>query len=153
MAESGHTLVWGGTNTGLMEVMASGVQEGGGRIVGVSLELWKHSNHPSADEMVIARSLGERKAIMLERSDALAMLAGGIGTLDEVTEVIELKRQGHHSKPLVILNTGGFYDGLCHQLERMETEGFLEGRVADLVHFCDEPDDALTYLERHVGVR
>lgn len=148
LAEHNHTLIWGGTNTGLMEVMASGVQAGGGRVIGVSLELWRETNRADADEMVIAQTLGERKATMLERSDALVMLVGGIGTFDEVTEVIELKRQGAHAKPIVVLNTAGFYDGLKQQLKRMEAEGFLSAPLAEYVGFSDTPDEAIAFLER-----
>lgn len=147
LAEHGHTLIWGGTNTGLMEVIASGVQAGGGRIIGVSLELWREVNRTDADEMVVARTLGERKATMLERSDALVMLVGGIGTLDELTEVIELKRQGAHAKPIVVLNTAGFYDGFKQQLERMEADGFLSAPLAEYVGFSDTPDEAIAYLD------
>lgn len=147
LAERGHTLIWGGTNTGLMEVIASAVQAGGGRIIGVSLELWREVTRPDADEMVIAATLGERKAAMLERSDALAMLVGGFGTFDEITEVVELKRQGAHAKPIVVLNTAGFYDGLRQQLERMEAEGFLSSPVASYLGFADTPDEAIGYLE------
>ncbi len=146
LGEDGHTLIWGGTNTGLMEVMASGVQAAGGRIIGISLELWRESNRADADEMVIAQTLGERKATMLERADAIVMLVGGIGTFDEVTEVIELKRQRAHDKPIVILNTAGFYDGLRQQLLRMEAEGFLSAPVKDYVSFAETPDEAISYL-------
>jgi uncharacterized protein (TIGR00730 family) len=147
LAERGHTLIWGGTSTGLMDVIASGVQAGGGRIIGVSLELWREVTRADADEMVIAATLGERKAMMLERSDALAMLVGGLGTFDEITEVVELKRQGAHDKPIVILNTAGFYDGLERQLQRMEDEGFLSAPVADYLGFAATPDEAIGYLE------
>ncbi len=146
LGEDGHTLIWGGTDTGLMEVLASGVRAAGGRLIGVSLELWREETRADADEMVIAQTLGERKATMLKRADALVMLVGGIGTFDEVTEVIELKRQGAHDKPIVILNTAGFYDGLQQQLGRMEAEGFLSAPLETYVHFATTPDDAIGYL-------
>lgn len=151
LAERGHTLVWGGSDVGLMKRIASGAQAAGAKIIGVSVEFLRHSARENADEMIIANDLGERKATMLSRSDALVMMVGGLGTLDEVTEVIEHKKHGHHSKPIVVLNTDGFYDGLNAQLLRMESEGMLRGSLYDLVYFAQTPDDAINYIERVTG--
>jgi uncharacterized protein (TIGR00730 family) len=147
LAERGHSLVWGGSNIGLMEVVASAVQGGGGQIVGVALELWQDANRQDADEMLIVKTLGERKAAMLERSDVLVILVGGLGTLDELTEVIELRRQEVHNKPIIVLNTGGFYDGLREQFRRMHDEGFLPVAVERYVTFVETPEAALEQLE------
>ncbi len=148
LAEHGHTLVWGGSDVGLMKRMATGAQDAGAKIIGVSVEFLRLSARQNADEMIIAKNLGERKATMLSRADALVMLVGGIGTLDEVTEVIELKKHGHHDKPIVVLNTDGFYDGLHKQLRRMEIDGMLPCELLDLVHFARTPDDAMDLIER-----
>ncbi|HEY6576413.1 MAG TPA: LOG family protein, partial [Mycobacterium sp.] len=74
------------------------------------------------------------------------VMAGGLGTLDEATDILEQRKHGLHDKPVVLLNTAGFYDGLIIQLRRMEDEGFLPVPVADLVYFADEGADALAYL-------
>ena len=150
IGKGGHTLVWGGSNTGLMKVVADGVQETGGRLVGVSVEFLRNFARKDADEMVITKDLSERKALLLAGSDAVVVLVGGLGTLDEATEILELRKHGHHAKPVVLLNTAGFYDGLIIQLRRMEDEGFLPVPVAELVHFADEGADALAYLEEVV---
>jgi uncharacterized protein (TIGR00730 family) len=97
--------------------------------------------------MVIADDLAERKALLLARSDAVVVMAGGLGTLDEVTEILELKKHGLHDKPVVLLNTAGFYDGLLMQLRRMEEEGFLPVPMAELAFATDDGARALTYLE------
>ena len=148
IAKGGHTLVWGGSDTGLMRVVADGVHESGGRLVGISVEFLRGYARPDADELVVAKDLAERKALLLTRSDAVVVLAGGLGTLDEVTEILELRKHGLHDKPVVLLNTAGFYDGLTLQLRRMEDEGFLPVPLDTLVHITDEPADALAYLER-----
>jgi uncharacterized protein (TIGR00730 family) len=150
IGKGGHTLVWGGSNTGLMKVVADGVRETGGRLVGISVEFLRDFARKDADEMVIAKDLSERKALLLAGSDAVVVLVGGLGTLDEATEILELRKHGHHEKPVVLLNTAGFYDGLIIQLRRMEDEGFLPVPVAELVHFADEGADALAYLEEIV---
>lgn len=147
LAEDGHALVWGGSDTGLMKVLASGVQDGGGRVIGVSVEFLAHKARVGAHEMIIAPDLPERKRLLLERADAVALLVGGLGTLDEVTEILELKKHGKHKKPVVVLNTDGFYDGLQDQLTRMDMEGFLPLSLQQLVHFSKTPQEALAYLK------
>jgi uncharacterized protein (TIGR00730 family) len=102
----------------------------GGRLVGISVEFLRGVARTDADEMVIAKDLAERKALLLARSDAIVVLVGGLGTLDEATEILELRKHRLHDKPVVLLNTDGFYDGLLQQLRRMEAEGFLPVPVA-----------------------
>ncbi|WP_029367600.1 LOG family protein [Mycobacterium sp. UM_WWY] len=144
----GNTLVWGGSDTGLMKVVADGVRAGGGRLVGISVDFLRHKAKPDADEMVFTRDLAERKATLLARSDAIVVLVGGLGTLDELTEILELRKHGRHDKPVALLNTAGFYDGLLVQLRRMAQDGFLPIPLDDLVHITDDANDALAYLER-----
>jgi uncharacterized protein (TIGR00730 family) len=153
IGKGGHTLVWGGSDTGLMKVVADGVRETGGRLVGISVGCLRAWARKDADEMVIAEDLAERKALLLARSDAVVVMAGGLGTLDEATEILELKKHGLHEKPVVLLNTAGFYDGLALQLRRMEQEGFLPVPPAELVFFADDGVDALAHLEQSVGAR
>lgn len=152
LGSKGHTLVWGGSDKGLMKVIADAVQESGGTLRGVSVEYLKHHARESADEMYIAKDLGERKATMLLWADAIVMLVGGIGPLDEVTDVLEQKKHGAHDKRIIVLNTNGFYEGLRVQLTRMESEGFLQSGamprpLSELVHFSDTPEDAMRYIE------
>ena len=151
IGKGGHTLVWGGSNTGLMKVVADGVQETGGRLVGVSVELFRKMARADADEMVFAKDLAERKALLIAGSDAVVVMVGGLGTLDEATEILELRKHKLHEKPVVLLNTAGFYDGLTTQLRRMDDEGFLPVPLAELVYFADEGADALAHLEEVVG--
>ena len=143
IAEAGHDLIWGGSDTGLMNLVANGVQAGGGKIVGISVDAYKKQARRKADEMITASSLGERKALMLERSDAIIALPGGVGTLDEVTDFIELKKQGAHIKPVVILNVDNFYEGLKVQLQKMIDDGFLKRPLDELVRFAHTPEEAL----------
>jgi uncharacterized protein (TIGR00730 family) len=151
IGKGGHTLVWGGSNTGLMKVVADGVQETGGRLVGVSVELFRETARVDADEMVFAKDLAERKALLIAASDAVVVMVGGLGTLDEATEILELRKHKLHEKPVVLLNTAGFYDGLTTQLRRMDAEGFLPIPLDELVYFADEGTDALAHLEDAVG--
>lgn len=153
IGKGGHTLVWGGSEAGLMKVVADGVQDNGGRLVGVSVEFLRESARLNADEMLIAADLAERKRELLARADAVVVMVGGTGTLDEATEILELKKHGLHSMPVVVLNTAGFYDGLKQQFQRMESEGFLPLPLAELAFFAEDGVGALAYLEERVGMR
>jgi uncharacterized protein (TIGR00730 family) len=149
----GHTLVWGGSDTGLMKVVADGVRATGGRLVGISAEIFRTFARKDADEMVFAKDLAERKALLLGRSEAVVVLPGGLGTLDEATEVMELKKHGLHALPVGLLNTAGFYDGLVLQLRRMDAEGFLPVPLGDLLLVADDADSLLAALEESVAAR
>lgn len=153
LGKGGHTLVWGGSDTGLMKVVADGVRETGGRLVGISVTFLREWARQDADEMVFAEDLAERKALLLARADAVLVMAGGLGTLDEATEILELRKHGLHDKPVVLLNTAGFYDGLTLQLRRMEEEGFLPVPLEELFFPADTAADAFAHLEESVGLR
>jgi uncharacterized protein (TIGR00730 family) len=153
IGKGGHTLVWGGSDTGLTKVVADGVRGSGGRLVGISVEFLRAWARKDAGEMVFAKDLAERKALLLARSYAVVVMAGGLGTLDEATEILELRKHGLHDKPVVLLNTDGFYDGLVLQLRRMDDDGFLPVPLADLVFVADEGADAFAHLEESLGMR
>ncbi|MBV6699289.1 TIGR00730 family Rossman fold protein [Kitasatospora aureofaciens] len=147
LGEGGHTLVWGGSNAGLMGLLADEVKAAGGRLVGVMVEMLKHKGYVGADELVMTRDLAERKAVLASRADAIVVLVGGLGTLDEVTEVLELKKHGMFDKPVVVLDTEGFYTGLRTQLERMDAEGFLPRPLGELIGFADTPAQVFEQLK------
>lgn len=151
MVQHGYGLVWGGSDLGLMNIVATTVQEEGGHLCGITIKLFNGSSKPDADEMIIAPNLSERKDLMLEKSDAIAVIAGGIGTSDELTEALELKKQGAHHKPIVFLNTDNFFEGLILWFERMEREGFLPMKIADLAYFADTPEEAIAYIEHELA--
>ncbi|WP_099039267.1 TIGR00730 family Rossman fold protein [Mycobacterium neglectum] len=151
LGKGGHTLVWGGSDLGLMKVVADGVQEAGGRIRGISVDFLRECAREDADEMVFAADLAQRKALLLGRSDAIVVMAGGLGTLDEATDIMEQRRHGLHNKPVVLLNTAGFYSGLVLQLRRMEEEGFLPVPLEHLVFVTDDGARAIAYLEQVIA--
>ncbi|GIF95967.1 LOG family protein [Catellatospora citrea] len=153
VGRGGHTLVWGGSDAGLMKVVADGVRAGGGRLAGFSVDFLRQFARDDADEMTYAKDLAERKALLLAAADAVVVLAGGLGTLDEATEALELRKHGLFDKPVVLLNTAGFYDGLILQLRRMDEEGFLPVPLADLVFIADTGADVLAHLEKAVPAR
>lgn len=152
LGKKGYDLVWGGSDKGLMNIIASAIQEQGGRLTGVIVEQFATSARHNADEMIVADSMAERKRLMLEKSDAFLILPGGIGTLDELAEVLEFKKQGMHSKPIVILNTQGFFNGLKEQFSAMQSAGCLPKPFEELVYFAENPESAAGYIEEHIYV-
>jgi hypothetical protein len=150
LAERGHQLVYGGASVGLMGTLARSVQRHGGRVVGVipvALE-GREIAFTGADELIVTKDLRDRKGIMEERSDAFLTLPGGFGTLEETIEILTLRQLGLHHKPLVILNTEGFYDPLLHLFRHIEREGFAPLGGNGLYQVVATVDEALGYIER-----
>ena len=146
----GIELVYGGAGIGLMGAVARGVHEEGGRVTGVIPEFFrkkeKEIEYADADELVVTRDMRERKAIMDERSDAFIALPGGIGTLEEVMEIMSMKQLGLTNKPLVFINTNGFYNGVISNLQEMVDLKFAKQSTLDLFAVCPDPQSALYYI-------
>lgn len=137
IARGGHTLLYGGSNLGLMGAMSGAALQEGGRVVGVIPTFFSddiiHSQPVS--ELVRVRTLAERKEYLIARSDAFVALPGGIGTLDEVLEVMVANQLGlvrdrsganqSQGKPMILLNLGGYYNPFLAQLDAMRAEGLL----------------------------
>lgn len=126
LAKAGAGLVYGGGGTGLMGAAAQGAYENGGYILGVIPErLYRPGVYfPHCDELIVTKTMHERKATMEAKSQGFLTLPGGVGTLEEVLEVLTLKQLGYHNHPVVILNLDGFYDPLLAMLDRCIEERF-----------------------------
>jgi len=127
LAERGIGVVYGGGRVGLMGLVADGALEAGGEVIGVITRLLmdKELGHTGVAELVVAETMHERKARMAELADAFIALPGGLGTLDELFEILAWAQLGIHSKPVGLLNTAGFYDSLMVFLDHVERELFL----------------------------
>ena len=127
IARGGHTLLYGGSNLGLMGATSGAALQEGGRVVGVIPTFFSddiiHSQPVS--ELVRVRTLAERKEYLIAHSDAFVALPGGIGTLDEVLEVMVANQLHHLDKPMILLNLGGYYNPFLAQLDAMRAEGLL----------------------------
>lgn len=126
MGQTGKTLIYGGSNLGLMECVARAVKDSGGTVIGVVPTKLEEKGKVSTllDEAIHVRNLSERKDVMTEKSEILVALPGGVGTLDEVFHVIAAASIGYHSKKVVFFNDCGFYDELLKALETLEEKGF-----------------------------
>ncbi|MFC1647196.1 TIGR00730 family Rossman fold protein [Patescibacteria group bacterium] len=146
MVKNNYDLVWGGTDKGLMREVATNVQESGGKIIGISTKMFEENGKKNADEMVMTSSIEERKEQLLKRGDAIILLPGGLGSLDELFYTLELKKLRMHDKPVVVINIDKYYDGLKEQLFRTDKEGFIHRKLKELVYFTDNPKDAISYI-------
>ncbi len=120
LARRGWRLVYGGGSVGLMGVLSRAVLAGGGHVTGVIPKalLDLGVGEGGVSELIVTDGLRDRKAIMDERGDAFVALPGGLGTLEEVLEVLTLKQLGYHTKPVVVLDLDGFYEPLWTQIQR-----------------------------------
>jgi hypothetical protein len=151
IAQCGYTLVYGGSNVGLMGVIARAVHAHGGCVIGV-IPQTIHARgiaYNTADELIVTRDLRERKAVMEARADAFVALPGGFGTLEEVVEVITLKQLQTHAKPIVLLNTGGFYDPLVALFEHFYEQRFARPDQRQLYHFAPDVNGVFAYLDTY----
>lgn len=148
-AAQGWRLVYGGGNVGLMGALARAVHVGGGSVVGVIPEALRDLElaYTDADELIVTKDLRERKAIMESYADAFVALPGGYGTLEEMIEVLTLKQLRFHDKPLVFLNTAGYYSHLRAFFEHMYEHHFAKPDSRGLYRFVEQPRDVVACLE------
>ncbi len=149
MVANGWGLVYGGGNAGLMGVVARAVKAAGGVVVGVIPDFMTERElaYHEADELVVVATMRERKRIMAERADAFVTLPGGIGTLEELTEIMTERYLNLSAKPLVLVNQDGFYDDLLKFFERMVAEKFKSPGLSDLFSVAANVDEVWTRLD------
>jgi uncharacterized protein (TIGR00730 family) len=157
MADSGVRLVYGGGSIGLMGILARTVLAHGGKVTGIIPQFLKDREVmlKEVSDLVVTADMHERKRTMFERSDAFVALPGGIGTLEEVVEMMTWAQLDQHEKPILIANINGFFDALIALFQRMTDDGFLHkaflGDHVDLpVRFCDTVEAIIPTLQKAV---
>ena len=142
IGENGHTLVYGGGNSGLMECIGKAVHEAGGRTIGVIPRILEEGRRMSdyVDIEIPCEDLSDRKAIMMERSDEFYALPGGIGTIDEVFTVAAAATIGYHRKKVTLLNVKGFWDSMIALLNDHQQKGMIRGKFQDFIEVKDIKD-------------
>lgn len=146
--EQGYGFVYGGSEYGLMKTASRLVKKLGGTITAISSEEFRSVLTDQADKTYVAKNISQRKEMFIQKSDVIVALPGGAGTLDEITDIIAKKKLGLHNKPIIFLNTDGFWDGLKMQYQRMYSEGFLLKNPDDLFFVDDNPNKILEFIER-----
>jgi hypothetical protein len=141
-------VIFGGGNVGLMKVVADTAIENGGRATGITLKSLHELEltNPNIDETIITHSLFERKEKFLEMSDAFIVLPGGVGSMDELLEVMVSNQLGGINKPLGLLNINGYYDGFLSWLQHSVDEEFVSLENQKQVLVSGSPEELLEMI-------
>jgi cytokinin riboside 5'-monophosphate phosphoribohydrolase len=151
IARAGHTLVFGGGRVGLMGAAARGVHQNGGRVIGIIPTFMNRPGVPylECDELQFTKDMQERKARMMELSEAFITLPGGFGTLEEMSEVITQKQFNFIKAPLVAINTEGFFDPLAAFFESFYERRFAKPSFRATCPFVRTPSQAMEYIMQY----
>lgn len=151
LAKSGFDMVYGGSSLGLMWACAEQVKKNGRQIIGVMPERLHNMGVYTDDcvELFVTPCMRSRKAKMDELSDGVVALAGGFGTLEELSEMIVQKQLGYNNKPIVLLNTNGFYDKLIEFFEEIIKQNFASNKARNLYYVAQTVEEAIEYIKNY----
>lgn len=143
LADTGKHLIYGGGRTGLMGAVADGAREKGGEVTGIIPEFLadKEIAHQGLSKLYVVQTMHERQAMMENLSEAFIILPGGLGTLAEFFEILTWKQLGNHEKPVVVVNTNGYWDSLLAFLEQAEEKDFIRKGDTTLWHVVEKIDE------------
>jgi hypothetical protein len=150
-AQRGVRVVYGGGKVGLMGELAEAAMAAGGEVVGIIPEhlVRKEVGHEQVTEYLVVRSMHERKQAMFERADAFCVLPGGIGTLDEMIEILTWRQLGLHDKPVVLVDHDGFWQPLLQLFRHQQTAGFLSDAHAAMFQVAGDVAGLFEAVARH----
>jgi hypothetical protein len=152
VASRGMSLVYGGSNLGLMGAVALGCLEAGGHVTGVIPEsLNKKVEHPELSKLIVVKNMHERKKTMFEMADAIVALPGGIGTFEEFLEALTWAQLGYHTKPCGLLNICNYFKAMLDLLEHAVEERFLQKLNFDMVMHDEMPAALLDKLQSYTA--
>jgi len=153
LARNGLGLIYGGARVGLMEAVASAALAHGGYVVGVIPEVLVNLEvaHDGLSELHVTSTMHTRKALMGERSDAFVVLPGGFGTFEEMFEVLAWQTLKLHAKPIILVNTNGFYDGLIVFLDHCVAEGMLKSVSRQILQVANDVPQTMALLGYSTG--
>ena len=145
MAKAGIGLVYGGGGMGLMGQVARGVLGAGGHVTGIIPEFLvsKERMLEGVSELIVTRTMHERKTLMFEKSTGFVALPGGVGTLEELAEITTWAQLGQHAKPLIVCNIENYWDPLLVLLEHMRAESFIRAGMDVLVEVAQTAEDVV----------
>jgi uncharacterized protein (TIGR00730 family) len=151
----GHTLVYGGGKVGMMGAVARAVHGSGGRVVGIIPEFMhrKAVAYEKCDELTVTADMRERKARMMETAEAFVVLPGGFGTLEELSELITQLQFGILVRPLVLVNTRGFFDPLAAVFQKFYQENFAKPELGQVLVLVSDPAEAMSRIHGFVPPR
>lgn len=148
LASAGYGVVYGGSRTGPMTALAKGVHDKGGHLIGVvpEMDFVKDVVEENLSEKLLVPTMAERKRLMLEHSDGFVVFPGGLGTLDELTEILCLKQIDVHQKPVVFYNIFNFWTPFLEALDFFIQQRMITTPTPELFTVFDTPQDVIEYL-------
>lgn len=148
-ARAGLSVVFGGGVSGLMGKLAESMLEANGKITGVIPQFMcdEEWHHKSLSELIVVKTMHERKALMAQMADAIVALPGGCGTMEELLEAITWKQLGILSIPIVIVNMDGYYDAMIEMLHRAMEERFMRDVHKNIWEVVETPEEVLAAIE------
>jgi len=151
LAADGVRLIYGGGGVGLMGTLATAVMEGGGTVIGVIPDplATREVAHAGVTEMRVVPSMHARKALMADLADGFIAMPGGLGTFEEVFEILTWAQLGIHAKPIGLVNTGGYFDALIALVEHAIGEGFIHPEQRALFVDAPTPETLMPRLLKH----
>lgn len=146
-------LIYGAGHTGMMGAVAEAVLENGGEVTGIITTFLqeKEEQKLKLTKLEILSSMHIRKEALFDSSDAFCILPGGIGTLDEVFEIVTLKQLGEHKKPIIMYNANGFWEPYRQIIDSLIREGYVKSADADLVTYVDTVENILPTIEKEIN--
>jgi uncharacterized protein (TIGR00730 family) len=149
IAQAGMELIYGGGHVGLMGLAADAALAAGGRVVGIIPDFLhgREIAHARLSELIVVKSMHERKQRMFERADAFAILPGGLGTLDEAIECMTWKQLRLHDKPIVIVDVAGYWRPLLELLDHVIAAGFARAKIRDDLRVVETPEELMAALK------
>lgn len=152
LAKQNIELVYGGANVGLMGAVADGCLNEGGKVIGVLPDFLRSKEiaHTGLTELILVKTMHERKTKMNNLCDGVIALPGGFGTLDELFEMITWAQLGLHKKPIAILNINGFYDSLLELMQTMTDKGLLKEVNKKMLLVSDDIEDLLDKMKNYI---
>ncbi len=150
LAKRGHTLIFGGGKNGLMGAVARGAKKQDGSIIGIAPKFFKPDGvlYEECSEFIYTEDMRSRKALLCEKADAIIMLPGGIGTLDEFFEVFTLNTLSQISKPIAVFNSQGYYTHLEKMLMFMAEEGFMKNEALKGLFISEGIKEIFEFIEK-----
>jgi uncharacterized protein (TIGR00730 family) len=150
IARAGWRLVYGGNRVGCMDALASAARAAGGKVVGITPQLLVDEGIADelCDELIVTAGMRDRKALLEDRGDAFIGLPGGLGTFEELFEIIVGKVLGSHGKPIVLLNVEGYYSPLLAMIDHGIEHGFIRPKAREVFVVFSTVGDAMCFLSR-----
>jgi uncharacterized protein (TIGR00730 family) len=148
LAKNGVTIVYGGGNKGIMGTIANASLNVGGKVVGIIPKVlleWE-AQHTGLSELIVTDTMHSRKLLLYDKCEAAIILPGGMGTMDELFEMLTWNNLGIHEKKVLVLNTNGFYNALFQLLDTMDSQGFMYDNWLSRIIICDTVQEIMDAL-------